>query len=79
MNHTLTFYEDIPLPNTANAAETAFVNANCRDTTWLTSNPLFRVWLQMVNLDPTQFAPTNETYFSINEATSLIEYQACIV
>ena len=77
-NHTITLQDDIPLPINGTAAETAFQSFNCRDTSWLTNNPLFDVWLRTATLDPTPFVPVTESYFSINESATLADYQSCV-
>ena len=76
-SHSITLQDDIPLPSDITAASTAFAAFNYRGTDWLTTNPLFNVWLKTVNLDPAPFIPASENFLSLNEASSLADYQAC--
>ena len=76
--HTVTIADDIPLPADAAALATALTSFNCRDHTWLTSNPLLGAWLAAVHLDAPSFAPSSDMFFSLNEAPTLTEYQVCV-
>lgn len=77
-NHTVTLPDDIPFPQDVQALQTTLASLHCRDSTWLTGNPVLSAWIAAVNSDPTKFAASSNSFFSLNKSPTLDEYQVCI-
>ena len=77
-NHSITIPDDIPFPADVQAFTTVLTNLGCHDSIWLTTNPLFHTWVAVINKDHIPFAASSDLFFSLNEANTLHEYQACV-
>ena len=78
INHTITLADDLPLPSDETAMAAALASFHCLDSAWLTDNPYLSCWLAAVHSDPALFASNSESFFSLNEADTLNDYQASV-